>query len=287
MLKLRILTISFLLPLFIWLLLSASNTVFLWTTAVVIGAASVEWIKLLKINNLVSFILLICCLVIILLFIYNKVILFDNKIYISWTMRVASAFWLLILGYILLTNTTQNFYYGNNSIKNKIWIKIKKHLWLILQFTYFFLGIIPSWLAINYLKIHDKYLLIFACAIIIVADVGAYIVGKIFGKHKLTIISPKKTWEGCAGGYLGSLLICWVYFSIINMNLRLYTVLSLILLTSLTFIFSVVGDLFESLLKRIANVKDSGHILPGHGGILDRIDSFCAGVPVFLLFILN
>ena len=142
-------------------------------------------------------------------------------------------------------------------------------------------------MAINYLKIHNKYLLVFACAIIIVADVAAYIAGKIFGKHKLTIISPKKTWEGCVGGFIGSLLICWLYFSIVHMNSRFNNIFSLVLLTSLTFIFSVVGDLFESLLKRIADVKDSGHILPGHGGILDRIDSFCAGVPVFLLFSLN
>jgi phosphatidate cytidylyltransferase len=287
MLKLRILTISFLLPLFIWLLLFASNTIFLWTTAVIIGIATVEWIKLLKINNLISFILLICCLAIILLFICNKDLLFDNKLYINLMMQVAGAFWLLILGYILLTNTIQDFCYSKTSLKNKVGIKIKKYLWLIFCFAYFFLGIIPSWLAINYLKIHDKYLLIFACSIIIVADVGAYITGKIFGKHKLTIISPKKTWEGFAGGYIGSLLICWIYFLIVNMNSRLNTVVSLILLTSLTFVFSVVGDLFESLLKRIADVKDSGHILPGHGGILDRIDSFCAGVPVFLLFILN
>ena len=202
-------------------------------------------------------------------------------------MQVAGAFWLLILGYILLINTIQDFCYPKTSLKNKVGTKMKKYLWLILCFAYFFLGIIPSWLAINYLKIHDKYLLIFACAIIIVADVSAYITGKIFGKHKLTIISPKKTWEGFAGGYIGSLLICWIYFLIVNMNSKLNTVVSLILLTSLTFIFSVVGDLFESLLKRIADVKDSGHILPGHGGILDRIDSFCAGVPVFLLFILN
>lgn len=285
MLKLRILTISFLLPLFVWLLF-APSTFFLWITAIIVSVAAVEWIKLLKTNDLISFMLFICCLVIMLLFIYNKSFI-NNKLYINLLVQAASAFWLLILIYILLAGFMQNFYYFNGNAKNKILIKIRKYLLLILRFAYFFLGIIPGWLAINYLKVHNKYLLAFACAIIIVADIGAYIVGKMFGKHKLTIISPKKTWEGVGGGYLGSLLVCWVYFSILNINLKIHSVSSLILLTSLTFIFSVVGDLFESLLKRIADVKDSGNILPGHGGILDRIDSFCAGMPIFLLFILN
>ena len=147
-------------------------------------------------------------------------------------------------------------------------------------------AVIPSWLAINYLKIHNKHLLVLGCSIVMAADIGAYIVGKLFGKHKLTTISPGKTWEGVFGGYIGSLLVCAIYMVICNINLKLPNILSLLLLTSVTFIFSVVGDLFESLLKRVANVKDSGTILPGHGGILDRIDSFCSGIPMFLLIFL-
>jgi len=278
MLKLRVLTISVLLPLFVWLLLFASNTVFLWVTVVIISLAVFEWLKLLKLNNLVFSCLLVIFLAIIGFFIVNKKIFFNDLYYLNQMMVTACGFWLFVFCWFFLLN--------HNNIILQPQTKLKKFFWVIASLFYCLLALIPSWLVMNYLKIHNDYLLTLACSIVIAADIGAYIGGKLFGKHKLTIVSPGKTWEGIIGGYIGAILVAIVYLIILNtkphLHLHVISMLGIILLTSITFIFSVVGDLFESLLKRIAMVKDSGSILPGHGGILDRIDSFCAGIPMFL-----
>ena len=114
---------------------------------------------------------------------------------------------------------------------------------------------------------------------IFIADIGAYIFGKKFGKHKLMRdISPGKTIEGV----LGALLLN----SIFSFSLSFYVSIDPILLLSasiLITIMSIFGDLYESLLKRLSGIKDSGSIIPGHGGVLDRIDGFCPTLPLFAL----
>jgi len=112
------------------------------------------------------------------------------------------------------------------------------------------------------------------------ADVGAYFVGRQFGRHKLMPkVSPGKTIEGSAGGMVTALLASMIA------NSYFYHIepISLLLLVLITSLASVFGDLSESMYKRSAGIKDSGTILPGHGGILDRIDSLTAAVPVFAL----
>jgi len=122
-------------------------------------------------------------------------------------------------------------------------------------------------------------LLMYLLLLIWIADSGAYFAGRAFGQHKLSpLISPGKSLEGVAGGLLACLLFSLFaidYFSIEN-NV-IFIIMSIFIA-----VVSVFGDLFESLMKRRANVKDSGSILPGHGGILDRIDSLIAAAPVFI-----
>jgi len=116
------------------------------------------------------------------------------------------------------------------------------------------------------------------------ADSGAYLFGKLFGKHKLAPkVSPGKTWEGVIGGLLTSALISWLFGRYAPLNVVPITLLICSVIAALA---SVLGDLTESMFKREAGIKDSGNLIPGHGGILDRIDSLTAAVPVFACLML-
>jgi phosphatidate cytidylyltransferase len=125
------------------------------------------------------------------------------------------------------------------------------------------------------------------------ADIGAYFAGKAFGRHKLApAISPGKTWEGAIGGWLAVLIVAAVAFALHAFEPTLYSALlehlgaarTLVTLTILV-VFSVIGDLFESMLKRQAGVKDSSGLLPGHGGVLDRIDALLPVLPLAMLLL--
>ncbi|UOR04766.1 phosphatidate cytidylyltransferase [Hymenobacter aerilatus] len=112
------------------------------------------------------------------------------------------------------------------------------------------------------------------------SDIGAYAAGKTFGKHKLALkISPGKTWEGAAGGFLLTLVMGWaLVFLLPEMPLTTRLVAAAIVA-----VFGPLGDLAESMLKRSVDVKDSGRIMPGHGGLLDRFDAFLFVVPVLVV----
>lgn len=116
------------------------------------------------------------------------------------------------------------------------------------------------------------------------ADSGAYIFGKRFGKHQLAPkISPGKTWEGLIGGLLVSTLISLLFAYYFPLGI---TYQKLFICSVISVFASILGDLTESMFKRQVRIKDSGYLIPGHGGILDRIDSLTAAVPVFACFML-
>lgn len=152
----------------------------------------------------------------------------------------------------------------------------------------FFIGLlilVPAWLAV--VALHESgaqgpYWVLYLLTLIWVADSGAYFGGRRFGKHKLApAVSPGKTWEGV----VSALVACTIYafiaatvFGLAGNQWPPFVVLSLV-----TVIFSILGDLTESMFKRHAGIKDSGTLLPGHGGVLDRIDSVTAAAPVFVV----
>ena len=147
------------------------------------------------------------------------------------------------------------------------------------------ISVIPAWSALCWLHwsqpLGPRWAL-FAAAIVWAADTGAYFVGVRFGKHKMAPrISPGKSWEGFLGGIVASLLL--VFLARPMLHVAWPSVPLLMLLTVITGLISVAGDLFESLLKRHAGIKDSSHLIPGHGGVLDRLDSLLAALPVFLV----
>ncbi len=150
--------------------------------------------------------------------------------------------------------------------------------------------LIPTGLAMMDLRAQNPSLLLALMGLVWVADIAAYFAGRRFGKNKLApSISPGKTWEGVIGALLGVsvyvLLLAWLAW--ISGLFTLRQMLPSLLLASWWWVgLAVIGDLFESAIKRQAGVKDSGALLPGHGGLLDRIDALTSTLPLAALVIL-
>ncbi|GAC1623035.1 MAG: phosphatidate cytidylyltransferase [Nevskia sp.] len=144
------------------------------------------------------------------------------------------------------------------------------------------LMLVPALLGVAKLHAGGWLRIFFLFGLVWMADIGAYFAGRAFGRHKLAQeVSPGKTVEGAVGGFFGALLIVatapWVF------GFGRFDWLPLILLCVLVIGVSIVGDLTESMFKRLRGVKDSGRLLPGHGGVLDRIDSLLAAAPLLAL----
>ena len=146
----------------------------------------------------------------------------------------------------------------------------------------------PGWAAI--IPFYNAYVLfkitwgngwMFLLMLIWVADIGAYFAGRRWGRRKLApTISPGKTWEGVWGAAAAAAAFALVGAAVLGVGSRWP---GFVAVCMVTVVFSIVGDLFESMLKRQRGVKDSGSLVPGHGGVLDRLDSLLAAAPVFLL----
>lgn len=160
------------------------------------------------------------------------------------------------------------------------------------KFIFGFCTLIPFFigtLALRFYQYHVNeyqglYLLLYVFLLVWGADIGAYFVGRAIGKHKLAPkVSPGKSWEGAIGGVLSSALIAvlFLHFSPGGVFGRELPLVPFVLLSALTVAVSILGDLSESMFKRQVGIKDSSNLIPGHGGILDRIDSLTAAVPVF------
>jgi phosphatidate cytidylyltransferase len=145
-----------------------------------------------------------------------------------------------------------------------------------------YVALVPSWLLL--VRLHGEVplghkLAMTVLAIVWAADVGAYTFGRAFGRIKLApAVSPGKTWEGVSGGLVSAAVAAWVAAILIDLPAG-----ALLAIGALTALASVVGDLGVSVFKRNAGLKDTGTLLPGHGGVMDRIDSLIAAIPVFVL----
>lgn len=170
----------------------------------------------------------------------------------------------------------------------KIWAKSS-----FLQFIFAFCTLIPFFIAVLRLRL-DNYvsnpydglmLLLYVFILVWSADSGAYFAGRALGKHKLAPkVSPGKTWQGAFGGLITAGIFAALFINLVPADLFVLERLSFISLSVTTVAISIVGDLTESMFKRECGIKDSSQLIPGHGGILDRIDSLTAAVPFFAYF---
>ena len=159
---------------------------------------------------------------------------------------------------------------------------------------YVVLGLIllpATWFALVFLRELGLIFLLTSMTLVWIADIGAYFVGKAFGKRKLALhISPGKSVEGAIGGFAlsyGYALLCVFYLPFESSLFGAWAIrfgwVPMFLMVTVLVAFSIFGDLFESQLKRLAGVKDSSHLLPGHGGVLDRVDALIPTMPIAAL----
>ena len=181
---------------------------------------------------------------------------------------------IFVISWLELNNILENIYLKKADL-------ISKNLFKFLIFIYllFFMKIVVDEFLQNQPNI--SWNLIFVLTICILSDVGGYIFGKTFKGKKLTKISPNKTYSGALGSFMLSIIFCVIYsYSISFVDFK-----TIILLTIAISLICQIGDLFISYLKRKAKMKDTGNILPGHGGILDRIDGILFALPSGIILI--
>ena len=187
---------------------------------------------------------------------------------------------ILILSIVLLATGFLLFNEFYNIIK-KILINRKNYqlilLFLILLYLIYFS--LDIWFLLNTDSYNNKNLLFFTIIICISTDIGGYAFGKIFKGKKLTSISPNKTYAGLIGSYLLSFVISLIFFNELNSKVN-YLAITFIISS-----LSQIGDLIISYLKRKAKLKNSGTILPGHGGLLDRLDGILLATPIGLFLV--
>lgn len=261
----RLLTAVVLIPVVVWLVMYSPASVFISVLSVIVLIAGYEWGVL---SGLKSKLPQYALALTVLLFAHG--LTFLNEIILYGLFYASLIFWLVI---IVLIIAKPQFLLD---------IKVKHSLMLILGLLVIGLTFVSLY-QIRLGFAQGPNLLMYLLLLIWIADSGAYFAGRAFGKHKLSpLISPGKSLEGVVGGLVACLL-----FSLLAINyLSIENNVIFIMMSVFIAVVSVFGDLFESIMKRRANVKDSGSILPGHGGILDRIDSLIAAAPVFIACVL-
>lgn len=273
----RIITASILIPIVVIFILFLPNRIFTFISGVFILAAFAEWIKLSGYQKYPSFIDVVKFIGLFIIFCALIIGLYFGLEYLFFNIGVA-----------LFPFSLMNYFYAG--VLFVLWVAA---LWAVVIFPKFTekytqgpfallvgcLVLIPAWLSMNQLRYLDPRWLLYLFILVWIADIAAYFTGKKWGKHKLLPhLSPGKTWEGVAGALFGVFLfsIPTYYYFDVKISFALWLVLNLIIT-----VFSIVGDLFESIFKRVHQLKDSGTLFPGHGGIMDRIDSLTAALPIF------
>lgn len=283
MLQKRIISAVFLLAFVLIDLLYFSPYAFAFSVAAVVVLGVWEWCQFAQPQRTMWRFLITgvsACLLCVVLYIYRSqinagIVLTGSNV---WLLSGAMVWWAIAL-FMVITYPT-----GTSTWSKSI-------LW---QLLFGFFTLVPFMLALVALRLHgyeqNPYaglvLLLYVLILVWFADSGAYFCGKAFGKHKLLVtVSPNKTWEGLLGGVVLSSAVgaIFIQFTPQDFVLRQFDATVLFVMSLGTILISVLGDLTESMFKRQAGIKDSSQLIPGHGGILDRIDSLTAALPFFCL----
>ncbi|MDC8830408.1 phosphatidate cytidylyltransferase [Alteromonas gilva] len=278
MLKQRIITAIILAPLAILAILFLPITMFQYVIAGVVALGGYEWANMSGLSSrpvkvVFGLALLAVCLGLIAL-VDVELIWFQgslNALY-HWILSLAALWWLASLFMIIAYPRYSAFW---------------QQSWII-RCLFGVITLIPTWVAVVALRsslydvdtFYGASLIFYVLGIVWAADIGAFFVGVKFGRHKLRPnVSPGKTFEGLFGGVMASFAI--IAFAALHYQVESSRIWLHLLIGGLTVAVSALGDLNESMFKRCAGIKDSGRILPGHGGLMDRIDSLTAAFPVF------
>ena len=271
MLKDRVISAVILLLIFLTSYLSKNPTYFLSLVFLASGILFYELAKILKLKSLALYVYWILSLSPIILFFF---LISLNTFFLDEPITNLNSF--LITFSSLLSFISLFFWFGLAPI-DIIYKKISSNVKFKIFYGYFLIS--PMVIVTANVFTQNKILLLVPFIMIWVSDIGAYFIGKKFGKNKLAKnISPGKTIEGALGGFVCNIACAsiLVYFFAVSF----YTML---LFATIITTLSIFGDIYQSFLKRQANLKDSGSIIPGHGGLFDRLDSFCPTLPIFFL----
>ncbi len=263
MLLQRTLTALVLAPLVILLILLSSTAVFAVIASVAFLAAMWEWTQLSGLKSrsgCIGLLVVTACVFALLWWARDTALT-------PLSLAAGVAWWLLACLWL------RHFAFGAAPTRENLALKLLAGAFVIF----------PAWLALMNMHArlpHGHWWTLLALVIVWASDIGAYFSGRTFGKRKLAPqISPGKTWAGAYGAMAAGVLVAvaggWL------LDVRGAQLVALALLAVITVAVSIVGDLLESLMKRHAQVKDSGSIIPGHGGLMDRLDSVFAALPVF------
>jgi phosphatidate cytidylyltransferase len=267
MLKQRVITAIILAVLFLIVLFVLPQTVWYMVVGLVVMQGAWEWARLAKmpVQKAWMYVVIMLFSYVALLWIYEAFSQSQKYCVQISVYGVSAAFWLLIVPAFL----------------KGLWKS--QNLWLLAVVGWIVL--IPTAMAMLDLRnaTPQPWWLLGVMAMVWMADIAAYFTGKKFGKNKLAPnISPGKTWEGVAGAMLGVV----VYVALVMLGSGMTKHYSLMLFAIAGVALSIIGDLFESAMKRQAGLKDSGNLLPGHGGLLDRIDALTSTLPLAALVLI-